>query len=69
MEKNVVTFSTKQMVVGLGVSTTSLYDWIREGMPVLRQSPYIFTDRSLQWVIKNKPETTFSQLAQKMLEN
>lgn len=59
-------FSTREMIRGLDISTTALYNWKDEGMPVLRQSPYLFTEGSLNWVIKNKPE--FADMAEKMLE-
>ena len=63
------TFSTKEMIAGLNVSTTSLYDWIKEGLPVLRQSPYIFTLKSLKWIVKNKVDTDFETKAQEMTDN
>jgi hypothetical protein len=61
------TLSSKQFVHGLEVSYTSVCDWVKVGgMPVLRAKPFIFTKKSLQWVIDNKPE--FSEKAKKMME-
>ena len=58
--------STKEMLIGLEVSNISLYAWIREGMPVLRRSHYLFNEKSLAWVIENKER--FKELAEKMLK-
>lgn len=58
--------STKEMIVGLEVSSISLYQWIREGLPVIKQNPYLFNEDSLNWVITNKAR--FKDLAKKMLE-
>lgn len=57
--------STKEMLVGLEVSNISLYQWIKEGMPVIKQNPYLFNESSLEWVKANKPK--FAYLAQIML--
>jgi hypothetical protein len=43
------------MIFALEISAVSLYAWIKEGLPVIRQNPYIFTDKSLDWIVKNKP--------------
>ena len=60
-------YSTKEMLVGLEVSHVSLYEWIkREGMPVIKQNPYLFNEKSLKWVIDNKER--FRLLAEKMME-
>lgn len=59
--------STKEMLVGLEVSNISLYSWIREGMPVIRQNPYLFNEKSLEWIAENKER--FRELAEKMLED
>ena len=58
--------STKEMLVGLEVSHVSLYGWIKAGLPVIKQSPYLFDEKSLKWVIKNKE--SFKVLAKKMME-
>jgi len=47
--------STREMIFALEISAVSLYAWIKEGLPVIRQNPYIFTDKSLDWIVKNKP--------------
>ena len=59
-------FSTKEMLVGLEVSNISLYQWIKEGMPVIKQNPYLFNEESLYWVMSNKAR--FKDFAKKMLE-
>lgn len=59
-------YSTKEMLVGLEVSNISLYQWIKEGMPVIKQSPYLFNEESLEWVKNNKAR--FKPFAEKMME-
>lgn len=49
-------YSTREMIRGLDISTTALYNWKDEGLPVLKQNPYLFTNESLDWVINNKPD-------------
>lgn len=58
-------FSTKEMLVGLEVSHVSLYEWIKDGLPIIKQNPYLFNESSLEWVKVNKPK--FAHLAQIML--
>ena len=58
-------FSTKEMLVGLEVSHVSLYEWIKDVLPIIKQNPYLFNENSLEWVKVNKPK--FAYLAQIML--
>jgi len=59
-------YSTREMIRGLDISTTALYNWKDEGLPVIKQSPYLFGDESLKWVIANKPD--YAEKAKQMLE-
>lgn len=59
--------STKEMLVGLEVSNISLYQWIKEGMPFIKQSPYLFNEESLEWIMNNKAR--FKDFAKKMMED
>ena len=58
--------SMKEMIRGLDVSSTTLYNWIDTDMPVERRDPNLFNDKSLKWVIANKPDK--KELATKMME-
>ena len=58
--------STREMIRGLDISTTALYNWMSEGMSVIRQNPYLFNEDSLGWIIANKPD--YAEKAKKMLE-
>ena len=58
--------SMKEMIRGLDVSSTTLYNWIENNMPVERRDPTLFNLKSLKWVIANKPDK--KELATKMME-
>ena len=60
------TFSSSEFIHGLLISYPTVQRWHAEGMWVLRQTPWIMTDESLNWVIANKPDK--ADLAKKMLE-
>ena len=65
-EKEMKNISMKEMIRGLYVSSTALYNWIDNNMPVERRDPTLFNDKSLKWVIENKPDK--KELATKMME-
>jgi len=54
------------MLRGLDITYITLYEWIKIGMPVIKQNPYLFDVGSLKWVVKNKEN--YSEKAKKMLE-
>ena len=58
--------SMKEMTRGLDVSSTTLYNWIDNNMPVERRDPTLFNLKSLKWVVENKPDK--AELAKKMME-
>ena len=58
--------SMKEMIRGLDVSSTTLYNWIDTDMPVERRDPTLFNLKSLKWVMENKPGKAV--LAKKMME-
>ncbi len=58
--------SSREMLRGLDVSHVTLYEWIKQGMPVIKQNPYMFNKKALEWVAINKPKYKIN--AEKMLE-
>lgn len=58
---------SKEMLRGLDISHVTLYDWInKEGMPTIKQNPYLFNKKALDWILTNKPK--YKQAVEKMVE-
>ena len=60
------TFITKDLGFGLQVSIITVYRWIAEGLPTTRQDPYHFDQKSIDWILTNKPK--YKQAIEKMME-
>jgi hypothetical protein len=58
--------NTKEISQGLGVTCITIYNWIRNMLPIIKQNPYLFNEDSLEWVIANKPD--YAEKAKQMLE-
>ena len=65
-QKEYVVFRTNEMLKGLGITYVTLYAWIREGMPTLKQNPYAFYSKTMDWLLVNKPK--YKQQVEKMME-
>ena len=61
-----VPLSSNEFIHGLLISYPTIKRWKDEGMPVIRQNPWLFNDKSLKWVVENKPDR--AELAKKMME-
>jgi hypothetical protein len=60
-------YSTRELMFGLDISATTIGKWREnEGMPVVKDKPYIFDRTALEWIVRNKPD--FAERAKKMLE-
>lgn len=61
-------YSTRELMFGLNISATTVGKWREsEGMPFVKNEPYIFDRTALEWIISNKPD--YADVARKMLEN
>ena len=49
-------YITRDFIHGLKISTMTVYRWMAEGMPTIRQNPYHFNVSALEWIRKNKPK-------------
>lgn len=59
-------FITKDLIFGLQITFKTVYAWVNEGMPVIRQNPYHFGQKSIDWILINKPK--YKAQVEKMLE-
>ena len=49
--------TSKEMMHGTQSTYPSLKNWVGEGMPVIRQNPWLFDkDKVLKWLKAHKPE-------------
>jgi len=61
-----VPLSSNEFIHGLLISYPTIKRWKDEGMPVIRQNPWLFNLKSLKWVIANKPSK--ANLAKSMIK-
>lgn len=59
-------FRSREMLRGLDISHVTLYEWVKQGMDTIKQNPYLFDKKAMEWVIANKPD--YAEKAKQMLE-
>ena len=50
------TYSTKEILIKCEISHTTLYRWIKSGMPIVRTDPYIFDGKAIEWIREKRSE-------------
>jgi hypothetical protein len=59
-------FRSREMLRGLDISHVTLNEWVKQGMDTIKQNPYLFDKKAMEWVIKNKPD--YAEKAKQMME-